>query len=432
MPFPLADPPDIARELAALRAEVAALRESWQSAPLDDARAEQVRALVREVLADASTRASFASGAPDQPTVGYDHGGLVASPDGAWVVRANVLVQTRFVAASAYGLADPAVVEQTRWGFETRRLNLGLSGTLGRPDITWLALLSQQSQTDRFITTADTLKPLYAWIRKDLGHGLSTTVGLQNVPWDLESDFFGSSRLTTGDYSIFNYRFGAGKQPGVTVRHEGADLRVTVGGFTQVSSRTANWQDPQQLSYAVAGRAELKWGAEWAQLEVESSRPGDVPGLVAGLAVCWSGPRGINPQPPSAPEATPAGAGFTADVRAVLGGATLIGQFALMRDAVGATELGWSPGANAQASAFVSPAVEAFAEACWASGSDVPWIAQAGVNLHLDPRVLKLTCKVIVPFGPGDVNGIRAIAGGLGIAQADNDASFVAQLQVNY
>jgi hypothetical protein len=30
------------------------------------------------------------------------------------------------------------------------------------------------------------------------------------------------------------------------------------------------------------------------------------------------------------------------------------------------------------------------------------------------------------------VNGIRAIAGGLGIAQADNDASFVAQLQVNY
>ncbi|MFM8642533.1 MAG: hypothetical protein ACKOEP_06825, partial [Phycisphaerales bacterium] len=162
MPFPLADPPDIARELAALRAEVAALRESWQSAPLDDVRAEQVRVLVRDVLADASTRASFASASPDHPTAGYDHGGLIGSPDGAWIVRANILVQTRFVAASAYGPANPAVVEQTRWGFETRRLNLGLSGTLGQPDLTWLALLSQQSQTDRFITTADTLKPLYA------------------------------------------------------------------------------------------------------------------------------------------------------------------------------------------------------------------------------------------------------------------------------
>jgi len=83
VPFPLADPPDIARELAVLRAEVAALRESWQSAPLDDARAEQVRALVRDVLADASTRASFASASADHPNAGYDHGGLIGSPDGA-------------------------------------------------------------------------------------------------------------------------------------------------------------------------------------------------------------------------------------------------------------------------------------------------------------------------------------------------------------
>jgi len=267
VPFPLADPPDIARELAALRAEVAALRESWQSAPLDDARAEQVRALVRDVLADTSTRASFASAGADHPAAGYDHGALVATPDGAWIVRANILVQTRFVAASAYGPSNVTTVEQTRWGFETRRLNLGLSGTLGQPDLTWLALLSQQSQTDRFITTADTLKPLYAWIRKDLGDGWSTTVGLQNVPWDLQSDFFGSSRLSTGDYSIFNYRFGAGKQTGVTLQHLGADLRVTTGVFSQINDRLNAWNDPAALSFAVSTRAELKFGADWTQLD---------------------------------------------------------------------------------------------------------------------------------------------------------------------
>ena len=140
-------------------------------------------------------------------------------------------------------------------------------GTLGRADITWLALLSQQSQTDRFITTADTLKPLYAWIRKDLGDGWSTTVGLQNVPWDLQSDFFGSSRLSTGDYSIFNYRFGAGKQTGVTLKHQGDDLRVTTGVFSQVSDRLNGWNDPAALSFAVSTRAELKFGADWAQLD---------------------------------------------------------------------------------------------------------------------------------------------------------------------
>jgi hypothetical protein len=432
VPFLLADPPDIARELAALRAEVAALRESWQSAPLDDARAGQVRTLVRDVLADASTRASFASAGPDHPTAGYDHGGLIGSPDGAWLVRANILVQTRFVAASAYGSSNPAVVEQTRWGFETRRLNLGLAGTLGRPDLTWLALLSQQSQTDRFITTADTLKPLYAWIRKDLGDGWSTTVGLQNVPWDLQSDFFGSSRLSTGDYSIFNYRFGAGKQTGVTLQHLGADLRVTTGVFSQISDRLNGWNDPAALSFAVSTRAELKFGADWSQLDWESSTPGDVPGFVAGLAVCWSGARGTNPQPPGAQLATPAAAGFTTDLRAALGGATLIGQFSLMRDPTGLPELGWSCGANAQASTFLTPALEAFAEGCWMDQVPVPWIAQAGINWFIAGRAAKLTAKVIVPFGGGDVNGIRDIAGGLGIAAQDNNASFVTQLQVSY
>jgi hypothetical protein len=40
--------------------------------------------------------------------------------------------------------------------------------------------------------------------------------------------------------------------------------------------------------------------------------------------------------------------------------------------------------------------------------------------------------KAVVPFGGGDVNGIRQISGGLGIATADNNASFIAQLQMKY
>jgi hypothetical protein len=40
--------------------------------------------------------------------------------------------------------------------------------------------------------------------------------------------------------------------------------------------------------------------------------------------------------------------------------------------------------------------------------------------------------KAIVPFGGGDVNGIREIAGGLGVASRDNNASLVTQLQLSY
>jgi hypothetical protein len=65
---------------------------------------------------------------------------------------------------------------------------------------------------------------------------------------------------------------------------------------------------------------------------------------------------------------------------------------------------------------------------------DVPveWIAQAGVNWFIDGNRVRLTSKVVVPFGGGNVNGIRNIAGGLGIMAADNNASVIAQLQVMF
>ena len=49
--------------------------------------------------------------------------------------------------------------------------------------------------------------------------------------------------------------------------------------------------------------------------------------------------------------------------------------------------------------------------------SDVPveWIAQAGVNFFIDGQRLKLISKCVVPCGGGNINGIRNIAGGLGL-----------------
>ena len=66
--------------------------------------------------------------------------------------------------------------------------------------------------------------------------------------------------------------------------------------------------------------------------------------------------------------------------------------------------------------------------------SDVPveWIAQFGANWFIDGQRIRLTSKVVVPFGGGTINGIRNLAGGLGLLAADNNASFVAQLQVMF
>ena len=421
-------PMDVERELAALRSQVSALRASWREAWADAERSGQVRDLVRDVLADSATRASMAGAAW---IVGHEGGASLRSPDGSASIRLNAMTQVRFVYASASGPDDPAVAEQDRWGFENRRTNLGMDGTLFDPTVTWNALLSYQSQSDRFEVRPESLRPLYAWVRKDLGRGLWCTAGLQNVPWDLQSTFYGSSRLMSGDYSIFNYRFGTGKQPGVSLGYRDGTVRGSAAVFSQLSQVSEGWDLDTNLSFGFATRHEVRIGSAWDELGVESSLPGSKPGVIAGLGFCWSGARGTNPQPPAS-IATPAAAGFTADLRAVLGGASVVGQCALMRDAVGAPELGWWFGTSVQAGAFISETVEAFAEAAWMDGIPVPWIAQAGVNWHAAGPAVKVTAKVIVPFGTGDVNGIREISGGLGMASRDGNASLVTQLQMAY
>jgi hypothetical protein len=434
--IPVPDPPpvDVQRELAAMRADLAAIRAQQRDRWLDEARAQSVRDLVRDVLSDSATRASFLS---------TDWTAGLASPDGAGVyIRANDgtasiqlsgMVQTRFVAASAYGPVSSAPQgTNTRWGFENKTVFVTLSGNLFDPSLTYLVAVAYTSQSNRFIIVPGQYRVVYARIRKELGDGWAVGAGVLNVPWDLESDYIGSSRLTVGDYSIFNYRFGAGKQPGAAIGWTGSSFRAVGSVFNQVNSISASWDSPQNLSFAVAGRAELKWGIDWEQITRMSGAAGDKHGAVLGLGLCMSNGRAQNPQPPAVSLATPSAQGVTADARILLGPSVLIAQYAYMRDPVGGPELGWYHGVNLQASTYIAPAVEAFVEACWMSDVPVEWIAQAGVNWFIEGSRVRVTSKVVVPFGGGNVNGIRSISGGLGILAADNNASFIAQLQVMF
>jgi hypothetical protein len=430
----LAEPPpaDVQRELAAMRAELAEIRAHARDAWLDEARAEEIRAIVRDALEDSSSRTSFrGTDWNSSLTSGPDGGVSIGAADGTASMRVLTMTQTRFVAASAYGQpTSTGPIDDTRWGFESKTVMVALSGHLVDPSVTYFAVAAYTSQSNRFILVPGEYRLVYARFRKDLGDGWGVAAGLINVPWDIESDFIGSSYLTTGDYSIFNYRFGAGKQPGLAAGWSGSWFRATAGVFNQVNALSPGWDAPQNLSFAVAGRAEAKWGIGWDQLSRLSARPGSAHGFVLGLGACMSNGRAQNPQPPAASLATPSAQGFTADARVLLGESTLIAQYAYMRDPVGAPTLSWHQGVNLQASAFVMQSVEAFAEACWMSDVPVEWIAQAGANVFLYGERVKITAKVVVPFGGGAVDGIRRISGGLGIASSDNNASFVTQLQL--
>jgi hypothetical protein len=408
-------------EIAAMRAELASIRAAQQDSWVTQERATQIRSVVQDVLADSATRESFRT---DGAQCGYDHGAFIRSSDGCWTFKIGIMDQTRFV----FNSASNQVGDDNTWGMETHRINITFSGTLVDPSISWMLLGAYNSQADRFITVPNELRPLYAWVRKDFGDGLTGTVGLQNVPWDIESEFFGSSRITAGEYSIFNYRFGAGKETGISAKYQCDWWRATAGTFSQLNESTESWDSTSNLSYAVAMRAEAKLGAEWSQLEWQSSLPNSTPGAVFGFGTVWSSGRAQNPESPP----TPSAQGFTTDVRATLSGTTLIAQFALLRDPAGLPQLAWASGVNMQGSTFLTDNFQVFGEGSWMDGADVPWIAQCGMNFYFSDREVKLTTRVIVPFGSGEINGTRKLAGGLGLADSGNNASLIVQLQVMF
>jgi hypothetical protein len=414
---------DVQQELAALRAEVAEVRRMQDEGWMDEVRAQEVRAIVTDVLADSSMRTNEVGPIWHSP---YGGGQRIVHGDGNWTFLTAVTEQVKFVYANAYGGDSDPADQQTAWGIEQRRLNLIMAGTAIDPSISYLFMIQYDSQPDRWADKPNTFSPVYAWVQKDFGDGWTVMVGNQNIPWDLQTSFLEGCSLTVGDYSIFNYRFGVGRESGVSTQYQGQDLRVRGGVFSQFGQQYDSWDSDETLSAAVSGRAEWKWGSSWDALEVESSFTDSEPSVVLGMSGAWSNGRAQNPASPP----TPSAQGVTADVIARISGLNLEAQVAYMRDAAGAPELGWSTGTQFQAALFLTDKLETFVQACWMDTSDVPWIAQAGFNYYFARSRLKFTTKVFVPFGGGNINGIGQLSGGLGMQSASNNASFVAQIQM--
>lgn len=422
---PAMDALDVQRELAALRAELAEIRRADSEEWIDRARAEQVQGIVRDVLADSSTRQNQSG---QRWRSDYSAGLSVASDDGNWTMTFGVTQQVKFVYSSAYGDESSTDDVQTRWGMEIRRVNLVMSGTAVDPSVSWLLMFQYDSQPDRWASAPNTFQPVYAYIKKDFGNGVTALIGNHNVPWDIDSTYFEGCSLTAGDYSIFNYRFGVGRQSGLGLQLQDSAFRLRGGTYSQLTKPGGGWNTDTNLSFAVAGRLDYQIGGKWEDYEMESSTVGSATSVVLGLGSVWSNGRADNPTSPP----TPSAAGVTTDITARFGGWSLEGQFVWMRDAAGAPIPEWSFGGNFQIAAFLTPKVETFAEACWMETADVPWIAQAGLNWYVQGARLKFTSKVIVPFGGGEINGIGAVAGGLGISSANNNFSFISQVQVMF
>lgn len=100
--------------------------------------------------------------------------------------------------------------------------------------------------------------------------------------------------MTAGDYSIFNYRFGVGRQSGLGIQLQDSAFRLRGGTYSQLTQPGGGWNTDTNLSFAVAGRLDYQIGGKWEDYEMESSTVGSATSVVLGLGSVWSNGRAQN------------------------------------------------------------------------------------------------------------------------------------------
>ena len=448
---------DTATQISELKAEIAALKGNQGEQWLTEQRADQIRGVVQDVLADSNTRSSFqqAGGA----TAGYNNGFFISSADGNYSLKINALEQVRFVWNNTYQGKEDGVGgnDSNQWGFENRRTQAFFSGNVVDPSWKYLVGIAYDSQSDPYVSngTKDdgdgnlvagdpAFNLYYAMVTKTFGDGFSVSVGQMNVPFTVESNLFNAGSTQMGDYSIFEYMFGAGQQVGAMAKLEKDAFRVSGGWYNIVQTDSSgtvgqSWNNDNNQSIAIASRAEYKVAGTWDQFSKESSFKGEEFGLLIGGGVIWQNGRAQNSD--STYSSNPLG--LTADAQAKFGGFNLIGQF-LWQDGYPGTDSSSSVwGFNVQGGAFITDDLEVFGAWAYAdtagdgatdSSFGTTNYLQSGANWYFAKNSIKATVMGIIPLNSdaAQAGNLRGFEGGVGLTDSDNNFSLVCQLQVMF
>jgi hypothetical protein len=276
-----ADATNTEAELAALKARIAQLEGTQSQNWLNERRAEEVKSLVREVLADADTRASLQA---DGLTAGHNGSNFfLASENGDFLLKVGGQIQVRYV----HNFRDDATDAQNDsnnelGGFELRRTKLSFQGHVGSPRIQYAVRLSadrntESVSTDQIKVGFQVMDGLMMWIGEDKGAFL-------------REELVSSARQLAVERSFYNEVFTLGRVQGIWANWDVSDvIKVTIALHDGANSgepgddATKGFNgDDSDLS--VGGRVDLKLAGDWNQWNEFSSWDGDDMAIFVGAA----------------------------------------------------------------------------------------------------------------------------------------------------
>ncbi|HRP62015.1 MAG TPA: porin [Phycisphaerales bacterium] len=265
-------PDDTVDRIAALEMEVLRLRQQIGTDWLTEARAQEIRTLVHDVLADADTRASLLGTGMN---AGWDEGFFIGSADGNFRLRVGGNIQFRYV----FNHQNGSPVDNNRGGFENTRTQLIFTGHVVNPN--WVYRVQ-----GNFSRTNGTFNLEDAYIGYVFGNGWTFLAGQFRVPM-LREFLVVEPHQQAVSRSLVHQEFTAGRTQGVALDYRGERFHFT-GGFTDGHPATGGFNAPalmRDTEFSLTARLQGLLAGNWNQFADFASWRGDEFGALLGGAV---------------------------------------------------------------------------------------------------------------------------------------------------
>lgn len=270
-------------EVAALKAEVAQLKGQQQDGWLNERRAEEVKALVREVLADADTRASLLENG-----LSAGHNGqrfFLASEDGSFLLNVGGQIQIRYIVNNS-DIDEDADDDNDDWetGFQLRRTKLFFDGHVASPKIGYQITLAADRADELGVYAEEVI------VSYDLTDTLELAGGRFKLPF-LREELISSKRQLAVERSLVNEAFTLNRGEGVRLTWAAAEnLSIAASlsdGAQSGEPAGGNDFDTDATDFSATLRADLALAGSLKQGADYSAWSGEETAILLGAAVHW-------------------------------------------------------------------------------------------------------------------------------------------------
>lgn len=265
---------DVQAELRALKAQVAQLQAQSSDSWMTQRRAEEVKALIGDVLKDADTRASMAGSGM---TAGHSKNFFLASEDGNFLLNIGGRIQMRYASTFADGAGEVGDPEDTNVaGFSARRTRVKFFGHVINPNITYYV----EPEFDKS-GGAYTLKQ--SWIAYGIDDQHTIKVGEYKGNF-LREEQISDGRQIAAERTNVNEFFTLDYSEGIQLDGEYNTFRWWAALHDGRETENVDWDD-DSTDFAANARIEFMLAGEWSQWKDFQAWSGEDFGLLLGAGV---------------------------------------------------------------------------------------------------------------------------------------------------